>query len=233
MHCLLQNRMSFMSMALFFLLHCLSWMEQHSITVTRFPSIRTFALDGRVTVSGVEIRFSDPKLRHVHAVYGIRYASLGGEGSNMDDDNTGAKSEFSELSELVQQAAKRRFMHSVAAFIYETPTRGHLQKTSPPPECPQPRGPNRGTRESLDSDRTTRTTSVRQILQPTSQTEDCLTLNVFIPEPRKKINIDLPFGCVALIKIMRILFYTYLFIPFCYFFKVRFKQFKLQTRDNY
>ncbi|VDL19173.1 unnamed protein product [Hymenolepis diminuta] len=176
--------MSFMSMALFFLFHCLSWVEQHSITVTRFPSIRTFALDGRVTVSGVEIRFSDPKLRHVHAVYGIRYASLGGEGSGMDDNNTGAKPEFPELSEIIQQAAKRRFMHSVAAFIYETPTRGHLQKTSPPPECPQPRGPTRGTRESLDRGRTARTTSVRQILQPTLQTEDCLTLNIFIPESR-------------------------------------------------
>ncbi|VDN99485.1 unnamed protein product [Rodentolepis nana] len=184
--------MSFMSIALFFLfiLHCLSSVELHSITITRFPSIRTFDLDGRVTVSGVEIRFSDPKLRHVHAIYGIRYASLGGEESYFDVSSTRAESEFPELSEPVQPAAKRRFMHSVAAFIYETPARGHLQKTSAPPECPQPRGPSRKTRESSNSDWTARTASVRQLLQPTSQKEDCLTLNIFVPESHSDGSVE-------------------------------------------
>lgn len=183
--------MSFISGALFLFILLLlfpsaSWGEQHSITITRFPSIRNFALDGRVTVSGVEVRFSDPKLRHVHVIYGIRYASLGGDGTDLDDElDASTGSEYSEISEPVQQAAKRRFMHSVAAFIYETPARGHLQKTSPPPECPQPRGPSRGIREGSDVDWTSRTASVRQILQQTSQSEDCLTLNIFVPDTRK------------------------------------------------
>ncbi|KAM7541555.1 hypothetical protein Aperf_G00000035184 [Anoplocephala perfoliata] len=184
--------MSFMSVTLvfLFLLHCLSWSEQHSVTVTRFPSIRKFAFDGRVTVSGVEIRFSEPKLRPVHAIYGVRYASLGGEGSDASGSAIVPEPGFPDVSEPVQQAAKRRFMHSVAAFIYETPARGHLQKTSPPPECPQPRGTLRGTRESPDVDWTTRSSSLRQILQPATQTEDCLTLNIFIPEGNSDSSIE-------------------------------------------
>lgn len=179
--------MPFKSVTLFFFFLLLypSWSEQHPVTVTRFPSIRKFALDGRVTVSGVEIRFSEPKLRPVHAIYGVRYASLGGEGSDSGSSSIVPEPGFPDMSEPVQQAAKRRFMHSVAAFIYETPARGHLQKTSPPPECPQPRRSPRSTRESSDADRTARTASVRQILQPAIQNEDCLTLNIFIPEASK------------------------------------------------
>ncbi|EUB63864.1 Neuroligin-3 [Echinococcus granulosus] len=156
--------------------------DQHSITVTRFPSIRNFALDGRVTVSGVEIRFSDPKLQPVHAIYGLRYASLGGEGNSMVS-RTGT----AESGELYHQAAKRRFMHSVAAFIYETPARGHLQKTGPPPECPQPRRVQPAHDTSFDewtvraASSTTSTHHLLQNPQPTTQAEDCLTLNVFVP----------------------------------------------------
>ncbi|KAL5962634.1 Neuroligin-1, partial [Taenia solium] len=137
----------------------------------------------RVTVSGVEIRFSDPKLRPVHAVYGLRYASLGGEGDSMVSE-PGA----TEAREPHHQAAKRRFMHSVAAFIYETPARGHLQKTGPPPECPQPRRAQPAHDGSFDewpARATTSATSSRHLLQhpqPATQAEDCLTLNVFVPE---------------------------------------------------
>lgn len=157
--------------------------DQHSITITRFSSTRKFALDSRVTISGVEIRFSDPKLRPVHAIYGLRYASLGGEGDSMVPE-TGA----AEAGESYHQAAKRRFMHSVAAFIYETPARGHLQKTGPPPECPQPRRAQLALDDSLDEWTTRSATSAtysRHLLQhppPATQAEDCLTLNIFVPE---------------------------------------------------
>ncbi|KAL5112024.1 Neuroligin-1 [Taenia crassiceps] len=157
--------------------------DQHSITITRFPSTRNFALDGRVTISGVEIRFSDPKLQPVHAVYGLRYASLGGEGDSMVPE-TGA----AETGELHHPAAKRRFMHSVAAFIYETPGRGHLQKTGPPPECPQPRKAQPAHESSFDEWPARSATSfissrhLFQDPQPSTQAEDCLTLNIFVPE---------------------------------------------------
>ncbi|VDM18643.1 unnamed protein product [Hydatigera taeniaeformis] len=157
--------------------------DQHSITVTRFPSTRSFALDGRVTVSGVEVRFSDPKLQPVHTIYGLRYASLGGEGDSVVSGPGNA-----DVGESYHHAAKRRFMHSVAAFIYETPARGHLQKTGPPPECPQPRRAQSEHDNSFDDWTARIDTTVAsshhllQNPQPATQPEDCLTLNIFVPE---------------------------------------------------
>ncbi|VDK42423.1 unnamed protein product [Taenia asiatica] len=174
--------MSMTSIVLVILVY-LACVDQHSIIITRFPSTRNFALDSRVTISGVEIRFSDPKLRPVHVVYGLRYASLGGEGDSIVSEPGTA-----EVREPHHQAAKRRFMHSVAAFIYETPARGHLQKTGPPPECPQPRRAqpvHDGSFDEWPARAATSATSSRHLLQhpqAATQTEDCLTLNVFVPE---------------------------------------------------
>lgn len=138
------------------------------LATTRLPSLRHFDLDNRITVSGVEIRFSDTVVQPVHALYGLRYASLGGE----IDHRTTQRTTGGVGIEL--PAAKRRFMHSVAAFIYETPARGHLHKSTMPPVCPQ----------LVDKSK-----YVKNRIFLEYQSEDCLTLNVFIPEQGKVLSI--------------------------------------------
>ncbi|VDD81526.1 unnamed protein product [Mesocestoides corti] len=141
--------------------------DSSPVASTRLPSARHFDLDGRVTVSGVEIRFSDAKLPPVHAIYGIRYASLGGRVDKTEQNMAGRND---------QKPAKRRFMHSVAAFIYDTPNKGHLQKTTMPPVCPQPqRTEHNGVGEG-------RAGRVPLSYHLENQAEDCLTLNIFVPE---------------------------------------------------
>uniref|UniRef100_A0A5K3EYF9 COesterase domain-containing protein n=1 Tax=Mesocestoides corti TaxID=53468 RepID=A0A5K3EYF9_MESCO len=144
--------------------------DSSPVASTRLPSARHFDLDGRVTVSGVEIRFSDAKLPPVHAIYGIRYASLGGRVDKTEQNMAGRND---------QKPAKRRFMHSVAAFIYDTPNKGHLQKTTMPPVCPQPqRTEHNGVGEG-------RAGRVPLSYHLENQAEDCLTLNIFVPELEK------------------------------------------------
>ena len=183
----------------FIILSNISYVDSSFITTTRFPSTRRFILDERVTVSGVEIHFSNPKLRPVNAIYGLRYASLGGEGYRAGHK---PKTEKETSSPSQQRAAKRRFMHSVAAFIYETPTQGHLQKIDLPPECPQP-GEEPQSVEDWNHRFDGSTTSARLLSkpsQPITQVEDCLTLNVFVPEKGRRLTLSnsfqsLPIRC--------------------------------------
>lgn len=153
------------------------------LKITRFPSVRRFDMNDQVTMSGVEIRFSDPKFQIVQALYGIRYASLGG--GNVGSLNSQGETRSS--AKEAQRPAKRRFMHSVAAFIYETP-QGHLKKTSLPPVCPQTipdpdvKFSNPRLRDRL-----------RKIIPFLSdQSEDCLTLNIYAPNTGNLAALSLP-----------------------------------------
>ncbi|VDM04975.1 unnamed protein product [Schistocephalus solidus] len=155
------------------------------IKTTRLVSTKRFDMGGRVTASGVEIRFSDSRLPSVHVLYGIRFASLGGSGAAEEpspvDSSRGTSARGAgadRKTKMVRPPAKRRFMHSVAAFIYETPQKGHLRKTSLPPVCPQPL-------PDLDMEFFSprlKARLTRLLPYLSNQSEDCLTLNVYTPE---------------------------------------------------
>nr|VZH96262.1 unnamed protein product [Spirometra erinaceieuropaei] len=155
------------------------------IKTTRLVSTKRFDMGGRVSASGVEIRFSDPRLPSVHALYGIRFASLGGSGPTTDASSAEAQrgtpahsSRTDRKTNPLRPPAKRRFMHSVAAFIYETPQEGHLHKTTPPPVCPQPI-------PEVDAESANprlKARLARLLPYLSNQSEDCLTLNVYTPQ---------------------------------------------------
>ncbi|BHF61716.1 neurexin protein binding [Sparganum proliferum] len=155
------------------------------IKTTRLVSTKRFDMGGRVSASGVEIRFSDPRLPSVHALYGIRFASLGGSGSTTEPSSAegqrgtpASSSRTDRKTNPIRPPAKRRFMHSVAAFIYETPQEGHLHKTTPPPVCPQPI-------PEVDAEFANprlKARLARLLPYLSNQSEDCLTLNIYTPQ---------------------------------------------------
>ncbi|VEL33472.1 unnamed protein product [Protopolystoma xenopodis] len=128
------------------------------------PSSQTVALEDGKVIQGVRRCFETPLLVPVHVYSGIRYASLGDTGL---------------LGSGLRRVAQHRFRQAVAEFLYHDET-GLLNKTLPGPVCPQPESRSSSTVDGLSG-----ATGRQRSVSP--QEENCLTLNIFVPERSKPL----------------------------------------------
>ncbi|KAF5402440.1 Carboxylesterase [Paragonimus heterotremus] len=136
--------------------------------------------DGK-RITGLIIHLPLPSLPQVRAFYGIRYASLGGsEGAQRILSGSFHSRRDKVNGTTYPQASPHRFSHSVASFFYESP-QGVQSKTVLAPVCPQPMlDPQMIDHECLSTERD-RLKRLKPFLN--YQTEDCLTLNIYVPFP--------------------------------------------------
>ncbi|TGZ66812.1 hypothetical protein CRM22_005138 [Opisthorchis felineus] len=134
--------------------------------------------DGK-KLTGLAIHLPVASIPPVHAYLGIRYASLGGKQTMYFSPRSSHRiSEDGKKVDFVP--SPHRFSHSVASFFYESPTGTH-SKTVLPPVCPQPPIDLKMVEAEYLGAQRDRLKRIAPFLY--HQTEDCLTLNVYVPNP--------------------------------------------------
>ncbi|CAH8487576.1 unnamed protein product [Schistosoma turkestanicum] len=153
-------------------------------------------IDGK-RLTGLNLYLPSSNLNPVIVYYGVRYASLGVPPHTHHDHDqllskttttttttsTNYSSTFKSNNDNIKMPAMHRFSHSVASFFYESPI-GVYSHSVLPPVCPQP---------SLHIDlkdknipKQVKDRLIRLLPFLRNQDEDCLTLNIYVPQSDKK-----------------------------------------------
>ncbi|VDP73178.1 unnamed protein product [Echinostoma caproni] len=180
---------------LFLFFQCCEQIQR--ISSVAVPRVRYPRESGVITLAdgqkltGLNIHLSVPNLSQIKAYFGIRYASLGTAHLSplkrpgvRQSATTSVQFDTLPISNLSKTgisvpASPHRFSHSVASFFYEAPSGVHA-KTILPPVCPQPDwNQNQIEMEFLQPVRN-RLLRLEPFLR--EQSEDCLTLNIYVPQ---------------------------------------------------
>ncbi|KAK4469158.1 hypothetical protein MN116_006738 [Schistosoma mekongi] len=143
-------------------------------------------IDGKHLV-GIKLHLPVSSLNPVIAYYGVRYASLGVSYKSNDylskTTTTTTTTGFTNYSNNIKMPALHRFSHSVASFFYESPI-GIYSHTTLPPVCPQQLININLEDKSIPKQVKDRYLRLLPFLR--NQDEDCLTLNIYVPQQDKK-----------------------------------------------
>ncbi|CAH8519858.1 unnamed protein product [Schistosoma rodhaini] len=146
-------------------------------------------IDGK-RLTGIKLHLPLSSLNPVIAYYGIRYASLGVQHIDIRDQlsrmatttNHSDSFKFNNNHDIMKMPALHRFSHSVASFFYESPI-GVYSHSILPPVCPQPS--IHVHLEDKDIPKQVKDRLIRLLPFLRNQDEDCLTLNIYVPQQDK------------------------------------------------
>ncbi|VDO84255.1 unnamed protein product [Schistosoma margrebowiei] len=158
-------------------------------------------IDGK-RLTGMKLHLPLSSLNPVIAYYGVRYASLGVQHNNNNNINKDQLSRMATTmnhsdnfkynnnnNDNMKMPALHRFSHSVASFFYESPI-GVYSHSILPPVCPQPL--MHVHLEDKNIPKQVKDRLIRLLPFLRDQDEDCLTLNIYVPqqgEYNKLINL--------------------------------------------
>lgn len=147
-------------------------------TISYSNSTLITLVDGK-RITGVDIHLPFPFLTSMKAYLGIRYASLGliQQSKHKTLSSLNNNNNKDESDEYSQSVAPHRFSHSVASFFYESSNQIYAQNELPP-VCPQPIHPN--LYNWIPRKMQGHISQMNQFYE--KQTEDCLTLNIYVPK---------------------------------------------------
>ncbi|VDP54950.1 unnamed protein product [Schistosoma mattheei] len=151
-------------------------------------------IDGK-RLTGMKLHLPLSSLNPVIAYYGVRYASLGVQ----DNNNNINKDQLSRMATTMNHSdnfkynnnhdnmkmpALHRFSHSVASFFYESPN-GVYSHSILSPVCPQPL--MHVHLEDKNIPKQVKDRLIRLLPFLRDQDEDCLTLNIYVPQQGEHI----------------------------------------------
>ncbi|KAH8859490.1 Neuroligin-2 [Schistosoma japonicum] len=142
-------------------------------------------IDGK-RLTGIKLHLPVSSLNPVIAYYGVRYASLGVSYKSNDylsKTTTTTTTVFTNYSNNIEMPALHRFSHSVASFFYESPI-GIYSHTTLPPVCPQQL--ININLEDKNIPKQVKDRFIRLLPFLRNQDEDCLTLNIYVPQEDNK-----------------------------------------------
>ncbi|CAH8522823.1 unnamed protein product [Schistosoma bovis] len=151
-------------------------------------------IDGK-RLTGMKLHLPLSSLNPVIAYYGVRYASLGVQHNNNNNDinkdqlsrmattmNHSDNFKYNNNNNNMKMPALHRFSHSVASFFYESPN-GVYSHSILPPVCPQPL--MHVHLEDKNIPKQVKDRLIRLLPFLRDQDEDCLTLNIYVPQQDK------------------------------------------------
>ncbi|CAI2726704.1 unnamed protein product [Schistosoma spindalis] len=149
-------------------------------------------IDGK-RLTGMKLHLPLSSLNPVIAYYGVRYASLGVQHNNNNNNNNQLSRmatimnhsdnfKYNNNHDNMKMPALHRFSHSVASFFYESPM-GVYSHSILPPVCPQPLMHIHLEDKNIPKQVKDRLIRLLPFLR--DQDEDCLTLNIYVPQQHK------------------------------------------------
>nr|CAH8840749.1 unnamed protein product [Trichobilharzia regenti] len=137
-------------------------------------------IDGK-RLTGINLHLPLSSLNSVNAYYGIKYASLGVP--SRDANQSPENANITLRGNSYKMPALHRFSHSVASFFYESLNGVHSYSVLPP-ACPQHLIHINAADKNIPKHVKDRFIRLQPFLR--DQEEDCLTLNIYVPQNSKR-----------------------------------------------